>query len=85
MIKSRRLRWAGHVSRIEEGRSVFKILRMLPTGKRPLRRLSYRWEDNIRMDLKEVGAFSYLYFITFSGYKLLCWQCCFLQYASTSD
>ena len=51
MIKSRRLRWAGHVARMEEGRSAFKILTGKPTGKR-LRR---RWEDNIRMDLAEIG------------------------------
>ena len=46
MIKSRRLRWAGHVARIEEGK---------PTGKRPLGRPRRRWEDNIRIDLKEIG------------------------------
>ena len=51
MIKSRRLRWAGHVSRTEEGRSAFRILTSKPTGKRPKR----RWEDNIRMDLEEIG------------------------------
>ena len=53
MIKSGRLRWAGHVARIEEGRSAFKILAGKPTRKRPLGRR--RWEDNIRMDLKEIG------------------------------
>ena len=47
VIKSRRLRWAGHVVRMEEGRSAFKILTGTPTGKRPLRRLRRRWEDNI--------------------------------------
>ena len=51
MIKSRRLRWAGNVVRMEEGRSVFKLL----TGNRPLGRPRRRWEDNIRMDLKEIG------------------------------
>ena len=55
MIKSRRLRWAGHVTRMEEGRSAFKILTMKPTGKRPLGRRRRRWEDNIRMDLEEIG------------------------------
>ena len=54
MIKSRRLRWAGHVARIEEGRSAFKILTSKPTGKRPLGRPRRRWEDNIRMDLEEI-------------------------------
>ena len=53
MIKSRRLIWAGHVARMEEGRSAFKILTGKPTGKRPLG--ERRWEDNIRMDLKEIG------------------------------
>ena len=55
VIKSRRLRWAGHVARMEEGRSVFKILTGKPTGKRPLGRPRFRWEDNIRMDLEEIG------------------------------
>ena len=54
MIKSRRLRWAGHVARIEEGKSAFKILTGKPTGKRPLGRPRRRWEDNIRMDLEEI-------------------------------
>ena len=54
-IKSRRLRWAGHVIRIEEGRSAFKILTCRPTGKRSLGRPRRRWKDNIRMDLKEIG------------------------------
>ena len=54
VIKSRRLRWAGHVTRMEEGRSVFKILTGKPTGKRPLGRPRRRWED-IRMDLGEIG------------------------------
>jgi len=51
VIKSRRLRWAGLVTRLEEGRSAFKILTGKPTGKRPLWRPRHRWEDNIRMDL----------------------------------
>jgi hypothetical protein len=50
---SRRLRWAGHVAKMEEGRIAFKILTGKPTGKRPLRRSRHRWED-IRMDLKEI-------------------------------
>ena len=49
MIKSRILRWAGHVARMEEGR------KGTPTGNRPLGRPRSRWEDNIRMDLKEIG------------------------------
>ena len=53
MIKSRRLRWAGRVARLEEGRSAFKILTGKPTGKRPLGRPRRRWED-IRIYLEEI-------------------------------
>ena len=49
VIKSRRLRWAGHVARMAEGRSAFKILTGKPTGKRLLGRPRRRWEDNISM------------------------------------
>ena len=55
VIKSRRLRWAGHVARMEVGRSAFKILIGKPTGKRALGRPRYGWKDNIRMDLEEIG------------------------------
>ena len=51
--KSRRLRWAGHVARMEESRSAFKILTGKPIGKRPLWRSRRRWKD-IRMDLEEL-------------------------------
>ena len=54
VIKSGSLRLAGHVARMEEGRSVFKILTGKPTVMRPLRTPRCRWEDNIRMDLKYV-------------------------------
>ena len=54
VIKSRRLRWADHIARMEE-RSSFKILTGKPTGKIPLGRPRRKWEDNIRMDLKEIG------------------------------
>ena len=47
---------AGHVTRMEEGRSAFKILTSKPIGKRPLGRPWRRWEDNIRMDLEEIVA-----------------------------
>ena len=53
--KSRRLRWGGHIARMEEGRSAFRISTGKPTGKRPLGRLRHRWDDNIRVDLKEIG------------------------------
>ena len=56
VIKSRRLRWAGHVARMEEGRSALKIVTGKPTGKRPLGTPRRRWEDNIRMDLEEIGV-----------------------------
>ena len=55
MIKSRRLEWTGHVARMEEGRSVLKIVTGTPTGKRPLGKPRLRLEDNIRMDLKKIG------------------------------
>ena len=55
MIKSRRLRWAGHVAGMEKGRSAFRILTGNPTGKRPLGRPIRRWEGNIRIDLEEIG------------------------------
>ena len=52
VIKSRRLRWAGHVARMEKGRSALKTLTGKPRGKRPLLRPRRRWEDNIRWALK---------------------------------
>ena len=47
--------WAGHVARMEEGKDAFKIVIDIPAGKRPLGRPGRRWEENIRMDLKEIG------------------------------
>ena len=55
VIKSRRLRWAGHVARMEEGRSAFKILTGKPKGKRPFGRPRRKWEAYIIMDLEEIG------------------------------
>jgi hypothetical protein len=55
VIKSRRLRWAGHVARTEVGGSAFKMLAGKPIGRRPLGRSRHRWEDIIRMDLDEIG------------------------------
>jgi hypothetical protein len=55
VIKSRRLRWASHVVRMEEGSSAFKILKGTSAGKKPLGRPKHRWEDNIKMYLKEIG------------------------------
>jgi hypothetical protein len=55
IIKSRRMRWAGHVARIGEKRNAYRLLVEKPDGKRPLGRPRRRWVDNIRMDLGEVG------------------------------
>ena len=52
VIKSRRMRWAGLVARMEEGRGVHKVLVRKSEGKRPLGRPRRRWEDNIKMDLQ---------------------------------
>ena len=54
MIKSRRMRWAGHVARMGEERGAYSFLVGKPEGKRPLGRPRRRWVDNIRMDLQEV-------------------------------
>ena len=56
VIKSRRMRWAGHVARMEEKRGVYRVLVGKPEGKIPLGRLRLRWEDNIKMDRQEVGC-----------------------------
>jgi len=56
VIKSRRMRWAGHVERMGEERGVYGLLVGKPEGKRPLGRPRCRWVDNIRMDLQEVGC-----------------------------
>jgi hypothetical protein len=55
VIKSRRMRWAGHVGRMGEGRGVYRVLVGRPEGKRPLGRPRRRWEDNIKMDRREIG------------------------------
>jgi hypothetical protein len=52
-IKSRRMRWAVHVVCMGEMRNVYKILVTMPEGKKPLRRPRHRWEDNIKMALRE--------------------------------
>jgi len=56
VVKSRRMRWAGHVARMGEGRGVYRVLVGKPEGKRPLGRPRHRWEDNIKMHLQEVGG-----------------------------
>jgi hypothetical protein len=53
--KLRRMRWAGHVARMGEGRNVYRVLVGKPEGKRPLERHRRRWKDGIRMDVREIG------------------------------
>jgi hypothetical protein len=55
-LRSRRMRWAGHVVRMGEERRVYRVLLGKPEGRRPLGRPGRRWADNIRMDLQEVGC-----------------------------
>jgi hypothetical protein len=55
VIKSRRLRWAGHVARMGEERGAYRILVGRPEGRRPLGRPRRRWVDDIKMDIREVG------------------------------
>jgi hypothetical protein len=55
VIKPRRLRWAGHVTRMGERRGAYRALVRKSEGRRPLERPRRRWEDNIKMDLSEVG------------------------------
>ena len=56
VITFRIMRWAGHEARMGESRGVYRVLVRKPEGKRPLGRPRYRWEDNIKMDLREVGC-----------------------------
>jgi hypothetical protein len=56
IIKSRRMRWEGHVARMGEKRNVYRLLVGNPGGKRPLGRPRRRWIDNIKMDLSEIGV-----------------------------
>jgi hypothetical protein len=55
IVRSRRMRWAGHVARMGEKRNAYRLLLGKPEGKRLLGRLRRRWVDNIKMDLGEVG------------------------------
>jgi hypothetical protein len=55
VFKSRRMRWAGHVAGMGEGRDVYRVLVGRPEWKRPLGRPRCRWEDNIKIDLREIG------------------------------
>jgi hypothetical protein len=55
MIKSRRMRWSGHVARMRAMRNAYRILVGKPEGKRPLERPRHRWVDNIKIHLREIG------------------------------
>jgi hypothetical protein len=54
VIKARRLRWAGHVARMGEGRDIYRVLVGKPEDKRPLGRPGRKWEDNIKLGLREI-------------------------------
>jgi len=56
VIKSRRMRWVGHVARMSKERGVYRVLVGKPEGKRPMGRPRRRWVDNVRTDLQEVGC-----------------------------
>jgi len=62
VLKSRRIRWAGHVARMGEERGVYRVLVGKPEGRRSLGTPKRRWVDNIRMDLQEVGC-GYMHWI----------------------
>jgi hypothetical protein len=56
VVKLRRMRWAGHVARMGVDRDMYRVLVEKPEGNRPLGRPRHRWEDNIKMNLQEVGG-----------------------------
>ena len=56
VVKSKSMKWAGHVARMGEERVVYRVLVEKPGGKSPMGRPRHRWEDNIKMDLQEVGG-----------------------------
>jgi hypothetical protein len=53
-----RMRWAGHVARMGEGRGVYRVLVVKSEGKRPLDRPRYRWKDNVTADIQDVGVWT---------------------------
>jgi hypothetical protein len=65
MIKSRRIIWAGHVARMGENRNVYRILVGKPEGKRSVGILTLMWEDNIKINLREIG------WVVWTGLNLL--------------
>ena len=56
VVKSRRMRWVGHLARMGEGRTMHRVMVGIPEGKRTLGRTRHRWEDNIKTDVQEVGG-----------------------------
>ena len=69
------MRWVGHVARMGERSGVYRVLVGKPDGKRPLGRPSRRWEDNIKMDLQEVGCGGYVLDQAGSGWGYLASTC----------
>jgi hypothetical protein len=72
VIKSRMMRCAGHVARMGEGRGVYRVLVGRPEGKRPLGRPRHMWEDNIKIDLREIGI-SGAILIRLAQDRIRCW------------
>jgi hypothetical protein len=56
MIQTRRMRWTGHVARLGGEGNAYRILVGKPEGNRPLKRPRYKWVDNIKVDLREIGG-----------------------------
>jgi hypothetical protein len=54
-MKLKRMRWAGHVARMGEGRKFYRVLVRKPEGKRPLERSRHRWEDGMKMNVRQIG------------------------------
>jgi hypothetical protein len=61
VIKARKMRWAGHVARMGEVRDAYNILIGRPERRRPLGRPRRRWENNIKMDLREIGFVDWIH------------------------
>jgi hypothetical protein len=74
-VKSRRMRWVGHVALMGQERKVYKVWVGKPEGKRPLGRPRRRWEDGIRMDLREIGLWGCALYSTGSGHEPVA-SCC---------
>ena len=75
VIKSRRMRWAGHVASMGERRGVHRVLVVKPNGKRPHGRPRRRWEDNIKLDLQEVRCGGMDWIELVSGYRQVACSC----------